>query len=49
MTLREARLAAGAGFVVALCGDVVTMPGLPRAPAAKAIRLDAKGAVEGLF
>jgi formate--tetrahydrofolate ligase len=49
VTLREARLSAGAGFVVALCGDVVTMPGLPKAPAARSIRLDAQGQVEGLF
>jgi formate--tetrahydrofolate ligase len=47
-TLREARLSAGAGFVVALCGDVMTMPGLPKAPAAQSIRLE-NGQVEGLF
>ncbi len=49
LPVREARLSAGAGFVVALCGDVMTMPGLPREPAAKAIRLDADGRIEGLF
>ena len=47
--LREVRLAAGAGFVVAICGDILTMPGLPRHPAAERIRLDAEGRVEGLF
>ncbi len=47
--MREARLAAGAGFVVALCGEVMTMPGLPRRPAAETIRLDAEGRIEGLF
>ena len=49
VALREARLAAGAGFVVALCGDIVTMPGLPKSPAALSIGLDADGEVEGLF
>ncbi|MFD1951185.1 formate--tetrahydrofolate ligase [Sphingomonas arantia] len=47
--IREVRLAAGAGFVVAVCGDVMTMPGLPRVPAADAMRLHADGAIEGLF
>ncbi len=47
--VREVRLAAGAGFVVALAGDVMTMPGLPRAPAAEAITLDGSGEIEGLF
>ena len=47
--IREARLAAGAGFVVAICGDLMTMPGLPRVPAAEAIGLDSAGQVEGLF
>ena len=47
--IREVRLAAGAEFVVAICGDIMTMPGLPRAPAAEAIRLNAAGEVEGLF
>ena len=45
----EVRLAAGAGFVVAICGDVMTMPGLPREPAANRIGLDADGNIEGLF
>ncbi|MDO6587286.1 formate--tetrahydrofolate ligase [Salipiger sp. 1_MG-2023] len=47
--VREVRLAAGAGFVVAICGDILTMPGLPRRPAAEGIRLNAAGEVEGLF
>ena len=47
--VREVRLAAGAGFVVAICGDIMTMPGLPRDPAANRIRLDGAGHVEGLF
>ncbi len=47
--VREVRLAAGAGFVVAICGDILTMPGLPRHPAAERIFLDAEGRVEGLF
>ena len=47
--VREVRLAAGAGFVVAICGEIMTMPGLPRVPAAEAIRIDADGRIEGLF
>ena len=47
--VREVRLSAGAGFVVAICGDIMTMPGLPRVPSAETIRLDAAGQVEGLF
>jgi formate--tetrahydrofolate ligase len=47
--VREVRLAAGAGFVVAICGEIMTMPGLPRVPAAEAIRINADGAIEGLF
>ena len=49
VTIREVRLAAGAGFVVAICGDLVTMPGLPRIPAAETIRIDEAGMIEGLF
>ena len=48
VTVREVRLAAGAGFVVAICGDIMTMPGLPRVPAAKGIGIDADGNVVGL-
>ena len=47
--LRELRLSAGAGFVVAICGDIMTMPGLPREPAAERIHIDAQGRIEGLF
>ncbi|MFN3721667.1 MAG: formate--tetrahydrofolate ligase [Paracoccaceae bacterium] len=47
--LREVRLSAGAGFVVAICGEIMTMPGLPRSPSAEVIRLNADGDVEGLF
>jgi formate--tetrahydrofolate ligase len=47
--VREVRLAAGAGFVVAICGEIMTMPGLPKAPAAETIRLDGEGRIEGLF
>jgi formate--tetrahydrofolate ligase len=47
--LREVRLSAGAGFIVAICGDIMTMPGLPRHPAAESIHLNAEGLIEGLF
>ncbi|WP_429930614.1 formate--tetrahydrofolate ligase [Agrobacterium vitis] len=47
--VRDVRLSAGAGFVVAITGDIMTMPGLPRKPAAETIRLDDEGLVEGLF
>ncbi len=47
--VREVRLSAGAGFVVAICGEIMTMPGLPRVPAAEAIRFGADGEIEGLF
>ena len=47
--IREVRLAAGAGFIVAICGEIMTMPGLPRAPSAEAIRLNEAGLIEGLF
>jgi len=46
--LREVRLAAGAGFVVAICGDIMTMPGLPRRPAAEIMHLNAGSQIEGL-
>jgi len=49
LPVREVRLSAGAGFVVAICGDIMTMPGLPRVPAAESIGLDGNGAVDGLF
>jgi len=47
--IREARLAAGAEFVVLVCGDVMTMPGLPKIPSAHAIDIDADGNIVGLF
>ncbi len=47
--LRELRLAAGAGFIVAITGAIMTMPGLPRVPAANSIHLNEKGEIEGLF
>ncbi|MGJ8628188.1 MAG: formate--tetrahydrofolate ligase [Sulfitobacter sp.] len=47
--VREVRLSAGAGFIVAICGEIMTMPGLPRVPSAESIRLNAEGDVEGLF
>jgi formate--tetrahydrofolate ligase len=47
--VREVRLSAGAGFVVAICGEIMTMPGLPRVPAAETIRINDEGFVEGLF
>lgn len=47
--VREVRLSAGAGFIVAICGEIMTMPGLPRVPAAESIRLNGDGQVEGLF
>lgn len=47
--VREVRLSAGAGFIVAICGEIMTMPGLPRVPSAEAIMLNAAGEIEGLF
>ncbi|MCO4786670.1 formate--tetrahydrofolate ligase [Marinomonas atlantica] len=47
--IREVHLSAGAGFVVVVCGDIMTMPGLPREPAANRIRLNEQGNIEGLF
>ncbi|MBI2203512.1 MAG: formate--tetrahydrofolate ligase [Candidatus Rokubacteria bacterium] len=49
ITVRDAKLCAGAGFVVAYAGDIMTMPGLPKVPAADAIDIDASGNVVGLF
>ena len=49
LPVREVRLSAGAGFVVAVCGEIMTMPGLPKVPSAEAIGLDAEGLIEGLF
>jgi len=47
--IRDVRLSAGAGFVVAICGDIMTMPGLPRTPAAEGIGVNGGGEIEGLF
>jgi formate--tetrahydrofolate ligase len=47
--VREVRLSAGAGFVVAVCGEIMTMPGLPKIPAAEGIGIDADGTISGLF
>ena len=49
LPIREVRLSAGAGFVVVVCGEIMTMPGLPRVPSAEAIRLNSDGQIEGLF
>ena len=49
LPVRDVRLSAGAGFVVAVAGEIMTMPGLPRVPAAEAIHLSAGGQIEGLF
>ena len=47
--IREVRLSSGAEFVVVICGSVMTMPGLPKVPAADNIKLNKKGEIEGLF
>jgi formate--tetrahydrofolate ligase len=49
LPIREVRLSAGAGFVVVLCGDLFTMPGLPRTPSAERISVNGDGLIEGLF
>jgi formate--tetrahydrofolate ligase len=49
LPIREVRLSAGAGFVVVVCGDIMTMPGLPRVPSAESIRINDSGVIEGLF
>ena len=49
VSIREVRLSAGAEFIVAVCGDIMTMPGLPRVPSADNIYLNDKGQIEGLF
>jgi formate--tetrahydrofolate ligase len=49
LSIREVRLSAGAEFVVVVCGAIMTMPGLPRVPAADKIHLDENGLVQGLF
>ena len=47
--VREVRLSAGAGFIVVVCGEIMTMPGLPRVPSAESIHLNDAGQIEGLF
>ncbi|MBQ8716644.1 MAG: formate--tetrahydrofolate ligase, partial [Clostridia bacterium] len=49
VTVRNLKVSAGAGFVVALTGSIMTMPGLPKAPAAERIDVDADGKITGLF
>jgi formate--tetrahydrofolate ligase len=49
LNIREVRLAAGAEFIVVVCGDVMTMPGLPKVPSAHAIDVDDHGNIVGLF
>ena len=49
VNVREVRLAAGAEFVVMICGDIMTMPGLPKVPSACAIDVDDSGKIIGLF
>lgn len=49
LTVREVNLKAGAGFVVVICGNIMTMPGLPRRPAANQLTLDDQGQIDGLF
>ncbi len=49
LALREVRLSAGAGFIVVICGDIMTMPGLPKVPAANHIGIDKQGDIVGLF
>ena len=49
LPIREVRLSSGAEFIVVICGAIMTMPGLPRVPAADSIKLNNKGEIEGLF
>jgi len=49
LQIREVKLSSGAQFVVVICGSIMTMPGLPKVPAANSIRLNQKGETEGLF
>ena len=49
LPVREVRLSSGAEFIVVICGDIMTMPGLPSVPAANSIKLNTKGEIEGLF
>ena len=47
--IREIRLSAGAEFIVAIAGDIMTMPGLPKKPAAYEVKIDSTGNIQGLF
>ena len=49
MPVREVRLSAGAEFLVVVCGEIMTMPGLPKVPAANEIKVAADGRISGLF
>lgn len=49
MSVKKVRIAAGAGFAVVLTGDIMTMPGLPKVPAAERIDIDENGVISGLF
>jgi len=49
LNVRDVRLSAGAEFIVVVCGEIMTMPGLPKVPSANTIRLNEQGQVEGLF
>ena len=49
VNMRDVRLSAGAEFIVVVCGDIMTMPGLPKVPSAETIDIDADGRVVGLF
>ena len=49
LPVREVRLSAGAGFIVVICGEIMTMPGLPKVPSAESIHINDDGVIEGLF
>ena len=49
LPIREIKLSSGAEFIIVVCGAIMTMPGLPRVPAANSIKLNDKGEIEGLF
>jgi formate--tetrahydrofolate ligase len=49
LPVREVRLSAGAGFVIVICGEIMTMPGLPRVPSAETICINEDGLIDGLF
>ena len=49
MTVKNVKISAGAGFIVVLTGDIMTMPGLPKHPAAERIDIDENGIISGLF